>query len=351
MPKAKIKGFFNPAFEGDTFKGLNGSIDGEVATKVIADLPGFLKAAGRDYYVKKVPARILDPMGAIDEAGNIVPADIDVENQFHLVRSTDYHVVSPHTVTESYAPLSLVDIAEELQPWCDQGWISPDGVYSARNESLELLSMRLDAAGMTFPDGEKFVHYIIFTNSHATGGKAKGKIISWRVICANTFAAAISAVADFVISHRVAAGDTEAQQTIMAERLAAGVAGWKTAKDHIAALAEKVNAFKAIPFGLSQAEKLTDKLLDIGDPEKASTRAKNKKEAIMKAFNMPSVGTFGNSAYDWQNAVTFVNSSPFADINKKSKVSALDRLVRNVELQGTGFGFEAKANELLAELV
>jgi hypothetical protein len=53
--QATIKGFFNPTKEGDTFKGLNGGIDGAVADRVISDLPTFLKTAGRDYNIRKVP--------------------------------------------------------------------------------------------------------------------------------------------------------------------------------------------------------------------------------------------------------------------------------------------------------
>jgi hypothetical protein len=51
------------------------------------------------------------------------------------------------------------------------------------------------------------------------------------------------------------------------------------------------------------------------------------------------------------NAVTFVNSSPLAEINKKSKVDAVDRIVRTTTANGTGFRDEARAENLLAEFI
>jgi len=352
MQNATIKGFFNPQRQGDTFKGLNGSIKGEVANRVHGNLFEFLKDAGRDYYIKKVPARIYDPSGAIDAAGNIVPGDIDVENQYHLVRSTDHRVVSPHTVTKSYAPLSLMDVAEELQPWCEAGWCQPDGVYSAKNESLEVMTLRvIEDAGIVMPGDEKFLHYIVFENVHATGGKAKGKIITWRIVCANTFAAAVSAASDFTITHRVAEGSNEEQAAIMAERVKDAVAAWEQAKAHIARLAEKVALWQSVPMAPMQANALAKRLVGIDDEEEASTRSVNKRDAIMAAFNMPNAGTFGKTAWDWINAVTFVNSSPMAEINKKSKVDATDRLVRNTTVNGTGFKAEAEAEEILAKFI
>lgn len=351
MQKAIIKGFFNPRNAGDTFKGLNGSIEGSLASKVHSNLFDFLKEGGRDYYIKKVPAGIFDPTGAVNEQGLIVPAWVEVENQFHLARSSDNRVVSPHTVTDSYAPVSLMDVAEELQPWCEQGWCSPDGVYSARNESLEVLSMRIDGGGIVLPGGEKFLHYIVWENTHATGGKIKGKIISWRIVCCNTFAAAIRAASDFTITHRVAKGTTEEQQKIMAERIKDAVAAWKQVQGHFTVMAEKMGLWQSVGVTVADATKLSNDLLGVADEEKASTRAINKRDAIVAAFNMPSAGTSGRTAWDWINAVTFVNSSPLAEINRKSKVSAVDRIVRTTTVNGTGFKEEAEAENLLASFI
>lgn len=338
-----IQAFFNARHAGDTFAGLNSSIEGKVSDRVIAGLPEFLTAAGRDYYIAKSPAfqRFAGPDG---------PAFAEVAGQFHLTRSSDDRVVSPHTVTDSYAPLSLVDMADELQPWCDAGWCSPDGVYSARNESLEILSLRLDAAG-ELPAGEKFSHYVIFQNSHATGGTAKGKIISFRIVCANTFAAAVSANADFSITHRVAMGDAEAQKAIMSSRARDAVRAWDQVREHIADLAKRIEVFSAKNLSVAEAKTATDKLLGIASEEKASAQSKNKRDAIMQGFARPQAGTNGRTVWDWINGVTYANSSPLAPSNVKSKVSAVDRIVRNIDTNGTGLKFERAAQELALELV
>lgn len=336
-----IKGYFNPQKEGDTFKGLNSTIDGEVSSRIIQNLPEFLKSAGRDYFIKK--AKVYQACG---------DTFAEVENQYHLVRSTDERVVSPHTVTDQYAPLSLVDIADELQPWCDQGWATPDAVFSGRNESLELLVLRLDAGG-NLPNGEKFKHYAAFQNPHGVGGTSKGKIFDFRVICGNTFAAAISHVSDFVITHRIAAGDHEKQQEIMGQRAKDAVNAWTAVQNHIKELADKINTWSSVKVSAKDAAAMTDKLLGIPDLSKASTRAKNRREAILQGFNMPQFGTRGETAYDWLNAVTFVNSSPFAEINsaKNSKVSGIDRTIRNLDPNGSGFKVEQNAEKVLASMV
>lgn len=347
MTKDPIKGYFNPRNDSDTFKGLGLSMgmDGELADKVYSDLHAFLKAAGRDYYIKKVPAGVLDPNGAVNEAGDIVPGWIECDNQYHLVRSSDHRVVSPHTVTESYAPLSVMDVAEEVAPWVSAGWASPDAVFSARGGSMEVLVLRLDAQG-EITDDDFFVHYVVIQNPHGSGGKAKGKIISFRIVCANTFAAAVSMASDFTISHRVARGDADAQAEIMKTRAADAVAAWDKVKDHISELSKRLNVWNDAEITFSDAENLTDKLLEITDLEKASGRKKNVREAIMGAFNLPEFGTYGRSVYDWVNAVTFTNSSPHSQMVQKSKVETVDRAIRNMDPNGTGFKLEQKAEKI-----
>jgi len=354
-----IKGFFNPRTEGDTFKGLGLAMgmDGTVADAIHRDLYGFLKAAGRDYHIKKVPAFDWSPVGAMDaESGEMVPGAIEVENQYHLRRSHDHRIVSPGTVTDSYAPLSLMDVAEEIAPWVQAGWATPDAVFEARNGSLEVLVLRLDA-GMDaneLRDGDFYVHYIVIQNPHGRGGKARGKIISFRIVCANTFAAAVSAASDFTITHRVAKGDPEEQAAIMQERTKEAVAAWEKVQAHIADLAKRINVWADATITFADAEHLTDQLLGLADGgtktlagKDASGQAKNDREAVLAAYAMPQYGTNGATVYDWINGVTFVNSSPNSDRVKGSKVSMIDRVVRNVDPNGTGLKVEVKAQKVV----
>jgi hypothetical protein len=350
---SNIKAFFNPRHDGDTFAGLGAGmgIDGEVADHVIGNLPEFLKAAGRDYFIKKVPAGVFDPTGAVDDTGNIVPAWMEVENQYHLVRSSDHRVVSPHTVSDQYAPLSLFgNIVPELQPWCDAGWASPDGVYSGRNESLEILTLRLDAAG-NLPDDGNIVPYVVFENPHGAGGTAKGKIIFFRIVCQNTFAAAVSTSADFSISHRVARGDHDKQQEIMAERAQEAISAWEKVQEHISKISEKITVWSDSKLQTVDAEQLTDVLLGINPAKELKGRKKNVREAILAAYDMPQFGTNGQTGFDWINAVTFVNSSPNSSLVQGSKVAAVDRAIRNMNVNGTGFKLEQRAEKVLANFI
>ena len=240
-----------------------------------------------------------------------------------------------------------MDVAEEIAPWVQAGWATPDAVFEARNGSLEVLVLRLDAGG-EIADGDFFVHYIVIQNPHGAGGKAKGKIISFRVVCCNTFAAAVSAASDFAITHRVAKGDSEVQAEIMAKRTQEAVAAWEQVQEHIRQLSERINVWNDATIQFSDAEHLTDSLLGITKLEDASTRKKNTREAILSAFSMPQYGTFGRTAYDWLNGVTFVNSSPHAETVQKSKVGTIERTVRNMDPNGTGFKLEQKAEKVLA---
>lgn len=348
--KHEINGFFNPQRQGDTFKGLNGSLDGSVADRIIQDLPTFLKEAGRDYYIKRVPAP--HPSYTDTDTGLALP----IGGVFWLVRSDNNAIVSPKTVTEQYAPITLGDIGAELQPWCDQGWATPDGVYGGRflpdgGESLEVLSLRLDGGDMDNPENERLVHYLIVTNPHGQGGKAQGKIITWRIVCCNTFAAAVSASYDFAISHRC--GKEADHQTIMAKRMEEAVENWSEARAKISELAARINVWQDTKVSQDDASDLTRTLLGIGgkDLDDLKTRTRNTYDAIMGGFANRDAGTVGQSAWDFINAVTFYTSSPSSPMAKKSKVQPIDRMVRNIDPNGTGFALERKAERLIAELI
>lgn len=334
-PEATISAFFNARNAGDDFKGLNSSIEGRTSDRIIQGIPEFLKEAGRDYGILKKPAlyRFPSPTGDGDEIA-------EAEGQYHLVRSNDYKVVSEHTVTGQYDPLCLVDIGQEMQPFCDQGWATPDGVYD-RDGSVEILTLRLDAGQLDeMPDGD-YLHYLCIVNPHGKG-KAQGKVISWRVVCANTFARAVSASYSFAISHRVAT-DTQGKTR---ERFKDAVARWEDAQNQIRKLAERIERLSAVKISVADATKLADDLLGIrADADKLSTNKENKKDAILASFNNPKLGTYGANAWDFMNAVTYLTSN-----GPGSKVQGIKRVVRNIEPNGTGFKLESEALALVETL-
>jgi len=327
-----VRAFFNNLGDGNKPR-LGCRIEAAFAESRIASVPEFIRAAGRDYTIRRSPAYV-EVMGQT----RLVPG------QFHLVRSSDNSVVSSHTVTGQYDPLSLVDIAEEVQPFADQGWATPDGVYDVRDGQLEVLSLRLDAGALEVPksdDASEMLHYLVIVNPHGLG-RAQGKLITFRIVCANTFAAAVSAGYDFMVTHKVRDGVVG----ITRSRFEYAVSTWKKLQEHIAGLSKRINRFIAVPVNVDKALMLSNALLDIKSDDDASTRRKNQRTAIMDGFNAPSAGTFGRTSWDWLNAVTSYTSNGTAD----SKVDLLARLTRNIESTGSGFTLELKAVKLVEEL-
>ena len=341
-----ITGFFNARQDGDQHaKSIFSGIDGETAEAVISDLPTFLEAAGRDYGILRKPALIRDPFGGVNEDGEVIEAVREVENQFHLTRTNDGRVVSPHTVTAQYAPLTLLDVAAEIQPWCDAGWVTPDAVYSGKNESLELLCLRMDASG-DLPNDLDWKHYIVIRLPHGSGGKAKGTYVHFSPTCSNAFGS-LGRGREFVIGHRISAQMTDDERhVVMGQRAKEAKEAWASANDHIAKVGQRINRWINAPVSMAQAELLTDTLLKITSLDDASTRKKNVRESILDGFQMPQFGTEGATLFDWLNGVTFVNSSPHSDAVSKSSVSPVDRIIRNVDPNGSGYKLEAKAYTL-----
>jgi hypothetical protein len=340
-----ITGYFNARQEGDTnapsmFAGVTGTTSEEVFT----DIKAFLAAANRDYGILRVQSQVLDPFGGTDETGEIVPAIREVENQYHLTRTSDGRVVSPKTVSDQYHPMTLMDLAEEIQGWVDDEWCTPDAVFAGKNESLEIFSLRLDGGG-ELENGEQWTHQIVFRLPHGVGGKCRGSIISFREQCSNTFGA-MAFGKEFVIGHRMSAKMTEDERAAaMAKRAKDAATAFKVAQKHIEELEKRIALWESTPITFAQAEALTDSLLDITniDDPKLSTRKKNRREAILEGFNMPRWGTMGDTLYDWFNGVTFENSSPNSEAVKKSTVETTDRMIRNVDPNGSGNKHEAKA--------
>jgi hypothetical protein len=190
---------------------------------------------------------------------------------------------------------------------------------------------------------------MVLINPH-NGRKAQGKFISYRPWCKNMFSALLSGGYDFAIPHRIAKSEDPA--TIMQERIKTAIETWDNFKKKLRRLADHINIWNGMPIQLPDARELTDRLLEIqGIPEGAiSGRSKNKRDAILAAFNRPDIGTHGRSAYDWLNAVTFTVSSPDSSTNRESKTPAGDRIIRSVDPLGSGFEMERDARKLVDSL-
>lgn len=337
--KQEAVAFFNA--QNDAATGIRMSVKGTLSDKLYHSLPEFLAAGKRDYGIRRVQA--IHP-----------ETQAPITNQFVLLRSDDRRIVGPKNVSKSYAPMSLMDIAAEVQPFCDAGWATPDSVFGGGflpdgGESVEILCVRLDAGGIEMPEGEKLIHYMILINPH-NGRKAQGKFISYRPWCKNMFSALLSGAYDFAIPHRVAREEDHA--AIMQERIKTAIETWDNFKKKIRRLADRIGVWNGLPLAANDVRNLTDRLLEIeGEPEAAiSGRSKNKRDTILAAFHRPDIGTHGRSAYDWLNAVTFAVSSPDCGLNSESKTPAGDRIIRAVDPLGSGFEMERAARILVDSL-
>jgi len=340
----EIKAFFNKRADTDTnAESMFCGVDGDVSEKTHSNVLEFLGEANRAYGIERVPALVMDPHGGLDMWGNIVPTNREVENQFHLIRSSDGHVVSPKTVSKQYAPFALADLAAEIQGWCDQGWATPDAVYDGKDGALELLTLRLDAGGVAMPDGKQWDHHIILRVPHGTGGKVTGTLASFCHTCANTYAAQ-GRGRELMIPHRISGKmSNEEIQFAMAERAQMAVHTFESVKEYIAGMATRMNAWQNCVVNASGIETLTDALLGIKKDDDLKGGLQNKRDAILNASDLSEFGTHGKTVADFVNAVTFYNSSPFADVNKKSQVSGVDRMIRNVAPDASGWKLEQKA--------
>lgn len=335
--KQEAVAFFNA--QRDAATGIRMSVKGTLSDTLYTGLPEFLEAAKRNYGIERVQA--VHP-----------ETHAPIKNQYTLLRSDDRRIVSPKNVSKSYAPMSLVDIAAEVQHFCDAGWATPDSVFAGGflpdgGESVEILCLRLDAGGIELPIGEKLVHYMILINPH-NGRKAQGKFISYRPWCKNMFSALLSGTYDFAIPHRVARDEDHA--TIMQERIRKAVETWENAKKKIRRLADRINVWNGMPLTLPEVSSMTDRLLEIVPDAKVSSRTENKRDAILAAFNRPDIGTHGSTAYDFLNAVTFTVSSPDSEPNRTSKTPAGDRMIRSLDPLGSGFKLERNARNLVDSL-
>jgi hypothetical protein len=330
-----VTAYFNGRENGSKAT-LNSLIRGEQSDRIVRNLPEFLREAGRDYSIMVVPSYQQIPA---EDGGE--PEFRAVPDQFNLVRSSDRHVVSPKTVSGQTDPISLMDIADSVGSMVDAGWATPDCVYEARDGSLEVLTLRLDADGML--GEEEFRYFACIVNPHGGSGKVQLKIVTFRPWCSNMFAAMVSQAYDLAVGHRKSRKAEVG--TVTKERFDFAVQQWENLQEHIRRLSERVNVFSSMPLATRDAEELTDKLLGITKLEDASTQRKNDREFILANFDRKEIGTFGRNAWDWMNAVTHLTSN-----GRGGKKDPIDRIVGNLDPNGTGYKLEQKANGLLVAL-
>jgi Domain of unknown function (DUF932) len=284
-----------------------------------ARVPGadFLKLAKMDYTVVK--EQVERNLGGIQVA---------VPNQFHIVRGDDQRVVSPSTVTSQYVTRQPSDAVEIVDDIVQAGLGVYDAGFTLYGGQSEVVTVRLcDIEEAVVCDGSKWNTFLVIQNYHGTG-KMRGKIVRLRVVCHNTVTAGFAGGADWAFTHKKSIKEKQAGIPKMWMQAADAV------KEHcrrLAMLDKPVNVPETI-----------DELLAIEDD--ATTQQKNRRDAIVAAANMPSMGTNGRTLYDIFNAVTYYTTHNAGGKSGKTAGGRIESI-----LDGTRGDFEAEmAGKLFA---
>lgn len=289
----------------------------------------FLESKGMNYFVQKEQA-------TRQKDGKTV----EIDGQYHLVRSTDGEVISPSTVSERYSAYNPIKMCEPMAPLVSEGWITPDKGFLFKRGSYEVVSFSMDAG--TLHDqgriaGEDWVHWISLHNHQGGGGGLKGSITSFRVVCKNTAAAAARG-ACFTIRHT---GDIDKNYKWAVDQ-------WSKLKDEIRKLSKRMEVFADTKVSAKEALDVMHKLYDVKPGDKPSTRTQNELDFAMKEFANPTRGTYGRSIADVYNAITSTNSHYSA---KTAKEDTTKRLASIYDPNGSRHKLEVHTLDILESMV
>lgn len=273
-------------------------------------MPEFLERAKMGYDVLKEQATRVNAEGVV----------VDVPNQFHLVRSDDQRVVSPSSVTARYFVRTPTDLATVLDPIVQNGLGIWDTGFTLYGGQSEVVTVRLcDIKAKPGCDSSDWIYYFIAQNYHGSG-KARFKLAGNRVLCANTVAQAFASGADLAMVHSKSIGQKFADAPKM----------WEAAAKAIEAHCEKLAKLDKVV----NVPETIDELLAIDDD--STTQQKNRRDRIVAAAHMPTMGTHGRTLYDIFNAVTFDNTHNTGGKSGGSMTTRLESI-----LDGTRGDFEA----------
>jgi len=239
----------------------------------------FLVKARMSYNVTKEQATRFNKAGV----------QVDVPNQFNLIRDDDETVVSPSTVTKKYEVRIPRDLAMVVDPIVQGGLGIYDTAFTLYGGQSEVVTVRLcDIKSKPGNDSSDWTYYLVCQNYHGTG-KARFKIAGNRVVCHNTVTAAFAGGADLSMVHTKS----------IVQKFADAPKVWTAAATAIAAHCDKLAKLDKVV----NVPETIDELLAIDDD--ATTQQKNRRDRLVAAACMPMMGTHGRTLYDIFNAVTY----------------------------------------------
>ena len=285
----------------------------------------FLLEHGMDYTVNKMPAP------------HPVNRDQDVKGQFHLVRSTDNHVVSPKTVGSGYTTMTPRQMLVPIEPLIAEGWITPDKCHVINDGQHEILSFKID--GGMLPEkgtivGEEWDHFFQLHNIHG-GGAFYGALYCKRLACKNGATRIVRKGGGFRLRHSktIEANYTEAMKT------------WKEIQDELAALGLRMKAWTDRQVSVVEAYNLIDEMYEIDRTLPVHNRTQNEIAFARIEFSNPSRGTYGKSFADLFNAITATNSHYQPRNSRETDAKYLASMFNN---GGSRAKLEQRAIEVLA---
>jgi hypothetical protein len=264
----------------------------------------------------------------------------DAENQFNLCRDDNGDCLSGATVTKTYKALTPNDIADDFQWFVDGGYARP---FSAFTTSTGIETIALVLNPDLFQGINGYTGFILGQNKQGNVG-AKGSLFVYRQVCSNGMMG-WAKDGSFSIAHR---GNVKQKFTDHTRE-------WARIQQTFQDMDRRMTELSGVPMTFEDFTAATDALhgtrvegdvvFDAKTGEAASTRKRNIREEILAATNMPNMGTYGSTAADFYNAVTY-RLSHLRDGSTRSQTAQTDSL-----LAGSGRAEELRSMAILDRFI
>ncbi len=314
---------------------LLGNLHKDVTEAESRNSEAFLAAMQLDYTVKKVPAMVGEGFGRDNPE--------QVPNQFHLLRDIDGmvdpdgiengRILSPHTVTDVYYPLTPRDMTGVLDYFVSEGWGHYVGAWQSHGGSHEIIAVRMNLQTPVPGDTGNMHYYLIARNRHASGS-IQFSGCAYRPWCCNMFGRIFDVGMRFKhttnVNTRLDFAGNVYKRTV------------KKIDAQVARLGELTKHSLAQHGG---AERVIDIVLDIDRAGKVTAQQQTKSDDLLQRLNRPDLGIFGRNLYDVFQAVTNQTSTwDYGLRGDKGSLQLVDSIL------GSRGDFEGKAFTQLCKL-
>ena len=180
-------------------------------------------------------------------------------------------------------------------------------------------------------NGDKHEQYLLLISSHDGSYALQCQWTTVRVVCANTLSMALKSCSNQVKIRHTTNWEKKSSE---AKRILG------LTQDYFAEMQQTLSGLNQQPLTADEASAFTRLLLPAKDEKDVPTRTTNMRDEILKRYNCPATGTFGQTRWDMLNAVT-----DFADHAQTLRGQNSTRL--ESALLGSGADLKAQAAEYL----